>query len=102
MKIDLSKKSIATKNLSNLPNIVKGAAHGDRLWNLLLDNVNARDENKFNRRASEKIWKDASNELAEHLMHLNPAYAERLAPKNNFAPPKKRKYEFDSLLEDLT
>ena len=35
-------------------------------------------------------------------MHLNPAYAERLAPINNFAPQQKKKYEFDSLLEDLT
>ena len=64
--------------------------------------MNARDPNKFNRRASEKIWKDASNNLEEHIMHLNPAYIDRLAPNNDFKPPTKKKYEFDSLIEDLT
>lgn len=35
-------------------------------------------------------------------MHLNPAYIDRLAPNNDFKPPTKKKYEFDSLIEDLT
>lgn len=60
--------------------IQSSAAQGDRLWKVLLNNIGEHDEAKFNRRATEKLWKDASNILEEHVMHLNPAYSERLAP----------------------
>ena len=71
-----------------------------------------KDEAKFNRRATEKLWKDASHALAEHLMHMSPAYEDRLAepcsPKGRMLAAVKaankpvNKFEFASLIAELS
>lgn len=87
--------------MKHLSNIHRGAKDGDRLWSLFLNNIGRHDENKFNRRAAWKLWRETNNALAEERMHLSPAYKERFLESTAGEYDKKQKKDFDGLIATL-
>jgi len=94
--------------MQHLSNIHRGAQEGDRLWTLFLNNIGRHDENKFNRRAAWKLWRESNSALAEETNHLSLAYKDRFlqAASSSQTPmageyDKKQKKDFDSLIDTL-
>jgi len=63
-------KTIGDEKVQKLQHISESITQGDKFWKLFTENISDLDEEKFNRRAAWKIWRETSSALAEHVMHM--------------------------------
>ena len=90
-------KTIGDEKILKLKYINESVTQGDKFWKLFTENISDLDEEKFNRRAAWKIWRETSTALAEHVMHLQPAYKDRF----ELATKKNCRDHFNALLTSL-